>query len=70
MDKNMFALKYTYYRFFVQFLIAAYGLEKFQSYLAEYLRAPLDYKLLFSKVFEDDLKSVLKKFDSYMHQED
>ncbi len=70
MDRNIFAQKYTYYRFFVQFLIDAYGLEKFQSYLKEYLRAPLDYKMLFPKVYNEDLNSILKKFDDYMHQEE
>ena len=70
MGRSMFALKYTYYRFFVQFLVDAYGLGKFQFYLKEYLRAPLDYKMLFSKVFGEDLNSILKKFDSYMHQEE
>ncbi len=70
MDRNIFAQKYTYYRFFVQFLIDAYGLEKFQAYVKEYLRAPLDYKLLFPKVYNEDLNGILKKFDAYMHQEE
>jgi len=69
MDRSMRALKYTYYRFFVQFLIDTHGLGKFQAYLKEYLRTPLDYKMLFPKVFGDDLNGILKKFDSYMHQE-
>ena len=69
MDKSMFALQYTYYRFFVQFLIDEYGQEKFQAYLKEYLRAPLDYKQLFPKVFGNDLDVILEKFDSYMRQE-
>ena len=70
MGRRTFGLKYTYYRFFVQFLIDTYGLEKFQLYLKEYTRAPLNYKLLFSKVYDEDLDKILKKFDSYMNQKE
>ena len=70
MGRSTFGLKYTYYRFFVQFLIDTYGLGKFQLYLKEYMRDPLNYKLLFSKVYDEDLDEILKKFDSYMNQKE
>ncbi len=68
MGRSTIGLKYTYYRFFVQFLIDTYGLEKLQFYLKEYTRDALNYKILFSKVYGEDLDEILKKFDSYMNQ--
>ena len=67
MDKGIIRLKYTYYRFFVEFLINTYGLENFQSYLKRYISTPKDYMIIFNEVYGEDLNEILKKFNSYMN---
>lgn len=66
MDKDIIRLKYTYYRFFSEFLIQTYGLEKLQLYLKQYIKDPYKYKSVFSVVYLEDLKTILEKFNKYM----
>ncbi|MFC2115480.1 peptidase MA family metallohydrolase [Bacteroidota bacterium] len=68
MDGSIFKLKYTYYRFFIEFLINTYGLEKFHSYLKRYIYTPQNYKIIFTEVYEEDLNEILKNFNYYMIQ--
>jgi len=67
MNKS-FVLKYTFYRFFIEFLIDTYGLGNFQSYLKKYIETPKIYKHLFADVYDAELNEILAKFSSYMNQ--
>lgn len=66
MDKNIIRLKYTYYRFFIEFLIDYYGIEKFQAYLKSYCINPKNYNSIFVDIYNNDLNEILLKFDSYL----
>ncbi len=68
MDKDIIRLKYTYYRFFTEFLINTFGLEQLQYYLKSYITNPENYKALFSEVFNEDIYAILVKFNKYMNQ--
>ena len=67
MDVRMNTLYYTYYRFFIEFLIESYGIEKYQIYLKKYISYPKKYKILFNEVYKNDLIEILKKFNTYMN---
>jgi hypothetical protein len=56
--------RYTYYRFFIEFLTKKYGLNTLQDYLREYLKNPDEYKTLFIDVYDIDLNKLLKQFQS------
>ena len=68
MDKSIIRLKYTYYRFFVEFLVNTFGLEKFQAYLHSYINDPENYKSIFSEIYGIDLPGILRQFGVYMLQ--
>ena len=61
-----FKMKYTYYRFFIDYLISTYGLEQFQSYLRMYIRDPKKYQSIFMDVYGKDLSDILSGFKTYM----
>jgi len=67
MDRSFFELKYTYYRFFIEFLIETYGIEKFQAYLKSYILHPKSYKIIFPEVYNEELKHILRKYNAYMN---
>ena len=67
MDRSIIRLKYTYYRFFIEFLIETYGIEKFQTYLKNYINFPKKYITIFPEVYNEDLSEILWKFNSYMN---
>ncbi len=67
MDGTVIRLKYTYYRFFIEFLIETYGSEKFQAYLKNYMNDPKSYKTIFPEVYNEDLNEILRKFNAYMN---
>jgi hypothetical protein len=66
MGNNTFRLKYTYYRFFIEYLINTYGLSEFQDYLKKYMNNPKDYKNIFSVVYGQGMDDILEKFSEYM----
>ena len=66
MDRNIFRLKYTYYRFFIEFLIETYGIEKFQEYLKSYIINPKSYKIIFPEIYDEEFKEILWKYNDYM----
>jgi len=66
MGRDIIQLKYTYYRFFVEFLIETYGLEKLQDYLKDYMISPESYRIIFPEVYGLELNEILEKFDMYM----
>jgi len=57
-------LKYTYYRFFIEYLIENYGIEKLHQYLKKYIHDPAGYKNLFPEIYSADLDAILNKFNS------
>jgi hypothetical protein len=59
-------LRYSFYRHFTLYLIETYGLEKFQLYLKEYIHDPHAYNALFTKVYAEDMESVLASFHAYL----
>ena len=61
MDRSLFRLKYTYYRFFIEFLIETYGIEKFQAYLKSYIKTPKSYKAIFPEIYDEQLNEILRK---------
>ena len=67
MDRSIFRLKYTYYRFFIEFLIETYGIEKFQAYLKSYINNPKSYKIIFPEVYNEELNEILRKYNAYMN---
>ena len=68
MDKSIIRLKYTYYRFFAEFLINTYGLEKLQYYLKRYVNDPGNYKTFFPEVYDEDINAILARFNIFMKQ--
>ena len=69
MGDNRFRLKYTYYRFFIEFLVETYGIEKFQLYLKKYCNNPKSYEAIFPEIYNQDLNEILQKFDTYMNRQ-
>ena len=67
MDRNIIRLKYTYYRFFIEFLVDTYGITELQEYLKDYMEDPESYKLIFSEIYNEDLTQILLKFSSCMN---
>jgi hypothetical protein len=55
-------LKYSYYGFFIEFLIDHYGLLKFQKFLKDYIREPGIYHRLFRRIYMIDPEEMLKKY--------
>jgi len=55
---------YTLYRYFVEYLVRAYGLPEFRSYLHEYLRAPGRYQELFRRHFGVDFGQAIRDFET------
>ena len=66
MSGDYFQLKYTYYRFFIEFLLDTYGMEKFHEYLKSYTENPKDYKIIFSQVYNEEIDEILRKYSAYM----
>lgn len=66
MDRSIIRLKYTYYRFFIEFLIETYGLEKLQIYLKSYINNPKNYEIIFPEIYNEKLDDILWKFNAYM----
>jgi hypothetical protein len=66
MDRSIIRLKYTYYRFFIEYLVDTYGLEKLQTFIKAYIYNPKDYNELFPKVYGNELDEVLLGFKAYM----
>jgi hypothetical protein len=67
MDSSIIRLKYSYYRFFIEFLINTYGITELQYYLKCYIEEPERYELIFSEVYHEDLDHILQKFKTYMN---
>jgi hypothetical protein len=57
-------LRYTYYRFLIEFLVDTYGIEKLQQYLKRYVNDPQDYKKLFIEVYSENLSTILDRFNA------
>ena len=55
-------LKYSYYRYLVEFLIEEYGMKKLQEYLKRYLRDPENYQDSFISVYSIGLNEVVEKY--------
>ncbi len=60
-------LNYTHYKFFVEFLINNYGIQKFQNYLQSYLDNPQNYKLLFTEIYGTRLDNLLEEHYSFLY---
>lgn len=66
MSENIIRLKYTYYRFFTEFLIETFGIENFQAYIKSYIDNPQNYEVIFSEIHNKELNEILRDFDAYM----
>jgi hypothetical protein len=66
MPFNELKFNYTYYRFFIDFLIERDGINKFQNFLINYLDNPNHYKEIFIDVYSIDLQDILKDFQSFL----
>ena len=67
MSARELKLRYSYYRFFMEFVIENFGLKKLQEYLKKYIDNPEDYKKLFVEVYSTDLDEILRKFNSSLN---
>jgi hypothetical protein len=67
MNINEIRLRYTFYKYFIEFLIKDYGIERFHQYLKKYIINPRDYKKLFPEIYAADLNELLSKFNLYMN---
>jgi hypothetical protein len=56
--------KYTYYRFFIEFLINRYGIDKLQLYLSKYKDKPENYEQFFNVIYSKQLNEILKLYYS------
>ena len=65
-DRNIIRLKYTYYKFFIEFLIDTYGKEKLKAYIKLYTHNPKNYEIIFPEIYNNKLEDVLRDFDVYM----
>jgi len=68
MSPKELLLKYSYYRFFMEFIIENFGIKKLQDYLKKYIDNPEDYKKLFVEVYATDLDQILNKFNSSLNK--
>jgi hypothetical protein len=66
MDRSIIRLKYTYYRFFIEYLVGTYGMEKLQTFIKSYVNNPKNYNTYFPEVYNKELDEVLQGFETYM----
>lgn len=57
-------LRYSYYRFFIEFLVDNYGIEKLQGYLKRYINNPDAYKDYFVEIYSKDVEVILQEYKS------
>jgi len=57
-------LNYSYYKYFIEFLIEKYSLKKMQKYLKHYAKNPAAYREIFTDVYSVELNNVLNDFNS------
>jgi hypothetical protein len=55
-------LKYSYYGYFIEFLVENYEIENLQNFTKLYLDDPDNYVKIFSKEYTTDLNEVIKKY--------
>jgi len=67
MGKNIIRLKYTYYRFFIEFMLENYGIETLQAYIKLYIDNPMNYKVFFPEIYNKELSEFLHDFAAYMN---
>lgn len=53
-------LEYSYYNYFIEFLVESHGLERLQEFIKMYINEPENYRELFVKVYSIDLNEILK----------
>ncbi len=59
-------IKYSYYKYFIKYLVEQYGLEKLQTFVSMYVAEPIDYNELFDKIYEIDLDEAIKMYNISM----
>lgn len=69
MSVNEVKFNYTYYKFFIEFLIHTYGIEKFQQYLKEYIKDPENDKKDFGYIYNYDFKSIWENYLFYLDKD-
>jgi len=57
---------YTYYRYFIDFLIEKYGLGKLQIYLKKYLNNPYAYKDMFVEIYSKNYLEILTEYQNLL----
>lgn len=63
MSAEELKLRYSYYGFFIEFLVENFGINKLQQYLKRYINNPENYKELFVEVYAVDFDQVVEQFD-------
>ena len=58
--------KYTYYKYFIEFLAESHGMPKLRAYLKKYLNEPERYIDIFDEVYAVDLDTLLSEFRQYI----
>lgn len=68
MSNDELKFNYSFYRFFIEFLIETYGIEKFQKYLKRYIEDPKQHIQLLDEVFRIELEQLLTQFNSRLNR--
>ncbi len=55
--------KYSFYKYFIDYLVANYGLDSLQAYLKLYIQNPQQYRGFFVPIYECDLDTLLDEFN-------
>ena len=63
-------MKYSYYKYFIEFLVETYGLKKLQDYLKIYLNNPGEYKKHFLEIYAMNLEEMLERHYSMFTSSD
>lgn len=64
MSKKELVLKYSYYRFFIEYLVDNYGTNKLQKFLKSYINNPEGYKTIFYEVYNTEIDNTLKNYNT------
>ena len=57
-------LEYSYYKYFIEFLVETHRIKTLQEFMKFYINDPINYKDSFIKVYLVDLDEIFKKYNS------
>ena len=57
-------LEYSYYKYFIEYLVETHGIKTLQEFIKLYINEPANYMELFTKVYSIDLNEILRKYNT------